>query len=561
MLKATFKSAPLILLVLTALLSSCADPEAQKAKKLSQADAHIAAGEYDTAQALLNELAAAEPDNPDILRHRIALYEAQDDAAAVAFLFQEAQRLSPDDIELLYKTYLAQEAAGQPSAQYLEQFAEVAPDAMTPTLWEKLGSTRAAAGQSQAALNAYLKAAAYDGYTPSSESAVAIGKLFLQVDNTAQAERWFNVAAESDDPNALAALFGLLEINLRNKNWPEAEIVVQQLEAQFPGAISASQWASVPDELAKWRQAQDEMRAQLAKEKAEAEAQAAEAQAKAEAEAAKAAELALAEKASTPEGSDKTENEPTQPTPSDKSEIVAELEAAEAMADMPAVEAEPNVAFNPQISIEPADPDLTFDVSFDVSFDQQSNGATVEYNVSSSETSANTDTPADSTIEAEAYQAAPPMTIEELLSEAASAEQQRDYSAAIQYYWQALGQANDRADIWSELSKAYLIDGQPKNAETAALESLRLEPSNVNSMLDYLRIAQRTKAPRDFLAELETAADRFPRNPEIALSLGRGYERIAQNNAAAARAYQRFIELAPSHPLRPEAESAIARLR
>lgn len=555
MLKATFKSAPLILLVLTALLSGCADPEAQKAKKLTQAEAHIASADYDVAQILLNELAESDPGNLDVLRSRITLYQAQGDAAAVAFLMQEAQRLAPNDIEILYKTYLAQEAAGQPSAEYLEEFARVAPDAMTPELWEKLGSDRAADGQSQAALNAYLKAAAYDGHTPASESAVAIGQLFLQVDNTAQAERWFKLAAESDDPNALAALFGLLEINLRNKNWPEAEIIVQQLEAQFPGAIGASQWAEVPDELAKWRKAQDEMRAKLEKEKADAAAKAkAEAEAKAKEAAEKEAALAAQSEEVTEIADAWSED---QPTPSDKSEVVAELEAAEAMADQPAIETEPTVEFNPDISIEPADPDLTVGVSFD----QQANGATVEYNVSSSETVANADTPADSTIEAEAYEVAPPMTVEELLTEAETAEQQRDYDAAIQYYWQALGQANDRADIWNRLSRAYVIDGQPKNAETAALESLRLDPSNVNTMLDYLRIAQRTKAPRDFLAELETAADRFPQSPEIALSLGRGYERIAKNNPAALRAYSRFIELAPSHPLRPEAESAIARLR
>lgn len=553
--KATFKSAPLILLVLTALIAGCADPEAQKAKKLSEANAYIASADYDAAQSLLNELAALDPENADILRSRIALYEAQNDTVAVAFLMQEAQRRAPDDVEILYQTYLAQEAADQPSTDYLERFAVLAPDAMTPELWEMLGSKRSAAGQSQAALNAYLKAAAYDGHTPSSGSAVAIGKLFLQVDNTAQAERWFQVAAESNDPDALAALFGLLEINLRNKNWPESELVVQQLEAQFPGAISASQWATVPDELAKWRQAQDEMRAKLEKEKADAEAKAkAEAEAKAKEDAEKAAALAAHE--SEAESTDVTATD-TNPTPSDKSEIVAELEAIEAMADIPAVEAEPNVEFNPDIAIQPADPELTIEVSFD----QEATGAQIEYNVRSSESLANEDTPADSTIEAEVYEAAPPMTIEELLAEAATAEQQRDYDAAIQYYWQALGQANDRADIWSLLSRAYLIDGQLKNAETAALESLRLDPGNVNTMLDYLRIAQRTKAPRDFLAELETAADRFPQNPEIALSLGRGYERIAQNNIAAARAYSRFIELAPSHPLRSEAESAIERLQ
>ena len=79
--------------------------------------------------------------------------------------------------------------------------------------------------------------------------------------------------------------------------------------------------------------------------------------------------------------------------------------------------------------------------------------------------------------------------------------------------------------------------------------------------LDYLRVIQRTKKPEDFLAELETAYDRFPRSPEIALSLARGYERISGNNSDAIVLYERFILLAPNHPLRSEAETSIRRLR
>lgn len=518
MLKAIFKSAPLPLLILSTLLSSCADPEAQQAKKLEQADTLIASGDFPTADRLLNELAQADPENTEILRKRISLYRAQEDVDAVAFLMQEAQRRDPKDIELLYQTYLAQEAAGVPSATYLEQFAELAPDAMTPELWEKLGQSRAAANQPQAALNAYLKASTFDGYQTSPESAAAIGELFLKVDNAAQAERWFKIAAESDDPHALRALFGLLEINLRNKNWPEAEIIIQQLEAQFPGAIAASQWADAPEQLATWREAQEKMRAALEKEKAEAEAAAQNAQAN-----------------QAPLTTDEL-NE-LSPTPSDKSEVVAELAAVEALADVPAVEADEPVEVDGALNLESADTELSFK-------DTTTGDAVI-----------------DDTVAPDAAPMAPPMTTDELLAEAAALEQQRDYKAAIQYYWRALGQSNDRTDIWNQLSSAYLIDGQLQNAETAVLESLRLDPSQVNTMLDYLRIAQRTKTPRDFLAEIETAGDRFPQNPEIALSLARAYERIARNNAAARSAYSRFIQLAPSHPLRPEAESALARLR
>ena len=120
---------------------------------------------------------------------------------------------------------------------------------------------------------------------------------------------------------------------------------------------------------------------------------------------------------------------------------------------------------------------------------------------------------------------------------------------------------NNRPDIWNLLSRAYLIDGQSENAETAALEAIRLEPDEVAYTLDYLRIAQRTKTPDQFLSHLETAYDRFPASPEITLSMARAYERIQQDRPTARRLYQRFIDIAPNHPLVPEARDALTRLR
>jgi hypothetical protein len=60
---------------------------------------------------------------------------------------------------------------------------------------------------------------------------------------------------------------------------------------------------------------------------------------------------------------------------------------------------------------------------------------------------------------------------------------------------------------------------------------------------------------------LETAFDRFPASPEITLSLARAYERISRETRIARNLYQRFIDIAPNHPLVPEARDAVARLR
>ena len=153
------------------------------------------------------------------------------------------------------------------------------------------------------------------------------------------------------------------------------------------------------------------------------------------------------------------------------------------------------------------------------------------------------------------------LSLEELLENAANATSKRNYDEAIQLYWSALGRTNERADVWNALSKVYLIDGQAKNAATTALEATRLAPENIQYLLDYLRVVQRVKKAADFIKELEIAYDRFPNSPELTLSLARGYLRVGGNDYAAGILYRRFIEMAPDHPLRPEAEAALARMR
>ena len=136
----------------------------------------------------------------------------------------------------------------------------------------------------------------------------------------------------------------------------------------------------------------------------------------------------------------------------------------------------------------------------------------------------------------------------------------RDYINSIRFYWQALGQANNNPEIWDELSGVYLLDNQLANAETTALEAIRLSPSEIKYTINYLRTAQRNKPSNQFLAELENAYDRFPKNADIALSLAT-YDKIANNTTAAGFMYNRFLEISPSHPLRAEAEAALERFR
>jgi tetratricopeptide (TPR) repeat protein len=568
MLKANFKSVFFITLISSSMwLGACSSPEEKKAAQIKDALSLSEKGSTAKALKILEELAKQYPDDIEILKLIGQIYAVDGDADMASLFLEQAYLLSPNDAELLFQTYQSLEAAKQPAEHLLEKLAEQAPEAMTPRLWTRLGQARQASMQVQPALDAYLKGIDPNKAKPAPETAAAIGQLFIKVGNLAQAESWLKMATEKDDPNALTALFGLLEINLRQKDWTDAEATIAQLDTQFPGAVEASQWKQARQELVRWRKSQDEMKDKLAKAEAEADQKAAEAEAKAVAAATEAAEVVE---------SDEDSEVGETATSKGKAQIITDMKAAEAMADAPAIEineeADPtfvqdneDIASDPSIRNEPTDPKTTFEVSSDQSPMVEESNNLVNTD-SASEPGSTPDVDAFPTSETEPSPeelrlSSPPQTIEELMAEAEAATLDRDFKAAIRKYWTAISIANNRAEVWNLLSRAYLVDSQLNNAETTALEAVRLEPRQVAYTLDYLRVAQRSQAPEDFLAELETAYARFPTSPEITLSIARGHERISRDRPTARKLYLRFIDIAPNHPLIPEARNALERLQ
>jgi len=221
MLKANFKSAFFITLVSTLiLLAGCSRPEEKKTAQIEQALTLAEQGSGAEALALLEELAAQYPNDRRVLESTGRIYSSEGDATMAAFFLEQAHLQSPDDTELLFQAYRSLEAAGQPAGHLLEKLAAQAPGTMTPDLWIRLGQIRKAGNKVQPALDAYLKGVDPDKQKPSAETAAAIGQLYVKAGNLPQAETWLEIAADNDDPNALTALFGLLEINLRQKDWP-----------------------------------------------------------------------------------------------------------------------------------------------------------------------------------------------------------------------------------------------------------------------------------------------------------------------------------------------------
>ena len=566
MLKANFKSVFFITLITTSIwLLGCSSPEEKKAARIKDALSLSEKGSNAEALKILEELATQHPDDIEILKSIGQVYSADGDASMASLFLEQAYLQSPNDTGLLFQTYQSLDAANQPAGHLLEKLAEQTPEAMTSRLWTRLGQIRQAANRLQPALDAFLKGVDPDKAKPAPETAAAIGQLFVKVGNLPQAEFWLKMAADIDNPDALTALFGLLEINLRQEDWADAEATIAQLDTQFPGAVEASQWEQARQELTRWRKSQDEIKAKLAK--TQADKKAAEAEPKAVA-----AEVEATKVLESDENSKGSETAITD----GKAQIIADMEAAEAMADAPAIESNEEtdvtlvqdnkaIASDSSITIEPADPMTTVEVSSD----QASAAEETTLAVDADTIIEPAPTPiveAFPTLEAEPEPTAlspssRPQTVEELMADAEIATLDRDFKSAIRKYWTAIGIANNRAEVWNLLSRAYLVDGQLNNAETTALEAVRLEPRQVTYTLDYLRVAQRSQAPEDFLAELETAYARFPTSPEITLSIARGHERISQDRPTARNLYLRFIDIAPNHPLIPEAQKAVARLR
>ncbi|PDH28388.1 MAG: hypothetical protein CNC89_04835 [Puniceicoccaceae bacterium MED-G31] len=483
-----------LLIISLAWLIACSNPEASREKNLLVATELKEIGDYDEALVTLENLRAQSPQDIEVLEQIGQVYLLKDDATMAALFFEQAHEQSPQDIDLLKQTIETLLTADEPAAHLLEKLVDLDSSALTSELWTKLAQHRMAEKQIQGSLQAYLKSVPEKVSETDSSTATALGRLFLLLDNPSQAEYWFINATNSENIDALDALFGLLEIKLSNSDWAQAEEVIAQLDERYPGAVDASDWAKARKQLQRWKEELATTKANLDK-------------------ANKAREDSLANVEKTPISAERSSaKDLSQANRSIKSDAIADFETMQKIANQPAIDDETTEEqrIAEQINVEFTPPKPNF---------------------------------------------------ETLISNARNAQFEGNYIKSIRFYWQALGQANNNPEIWDELSEVYLLDNQLANAETTALEAIRLSPSEIKYTINYLRVAQRNKPSNQFLAELETAYDRFPKNADIALSLARAYDKIANNSTAAGFMYNRFLEISPSHPLRAEADAALERLR
>ncbi len=151
----------------------------------------------------------------------------------------------------------------------------------------------------------------------------------------------------------------------------------------------------------------------------------------------------------------------------------------------------------------------------------------------------------------------PPPTAEGYLRQARYSLAAGDGGKAIKQYWSTLKLDDKPAEVWHELSDLLLKEEKNGLAEATAMEAVRREPQSVLYTMHYLRVAQETKNPDQFMEELIYAKKKIPGSPDITLALARGYKSIRNSYREATALYREFLEKAPNHPERSKAQTEL----
>ncbi len=247
--------------LLLLILPSCGNRPPPLEAGLAAAQEHLTAGHAGQA---INELAALKihyPRHPAVWEKLAFAYAEQEEAARAGRCFSRAAELDPAGAA--YRLYAAQSfinaaeltAAVKQYQKYLEARPEEA------GAWQALAELLEKMGRPGEAVNAWLRS---HRLRPRADTACRAGRLFLGLGNLPQARVWFQTALEADSGTAPQALLGLFETALRQKDFAEAENLVEKLETKCPGTLEGSPLASAKEDLRRWRESRNILEEKLA---------------------------------------------------------------------------------------------------------------------------------------------------------------------------------------------------------------------------------------------------------------------------------------------------------
>jgi len=244
--------------ILFVIFSGCAKKEATIEELILQAEDLQNVGQFDGAIVLLEKGLEREPNRVDLLEELAFAYSANKDPMLAAMSFMRIAELVPDQPEyLIYAANSMTEAGDAVGAvgvyeQYLTENPSDRP------VWLILAEMQKQRGNLSDSLEAFLAAEKVQG---SSEQEISIAKLFLQANNLVQAQSWFARALDGDSDFRDDSLLGLLETAFRSKRFAEADALMKQLDAEYPGIVDQSALQPVRGMLVEWSR-----RRELAKE-------------------------------------------------------------------------------------------------------------------------------------------------------------------------------------------------------------------------------------------------------------------------------------------------------
>lgn len=471
------------------IVTSCNKATVSKETLAIEASLFLENEQAELALDLLRQHSEKYPNDTEILKLTGLSYLQLNDPSAAAPYFEKALMINPSDESLLLLSFQSKKDAGLDLSQVLMQVAKKFPNQLQAADWIRLSDLFAQEEQFEEAINAQFLALGTNQLTQETPigSAFNVAQYYKNLNNTQAARPWFEHVSKSNSIEAFSAFLDLIEIYAGEENWDDLKSTIDQFNTRFPGALEASKYANI--------------------------------------------EARIPSKPII-------ETEKMAPTTAVTKNSINEIQDLETLANQIAesitdLENEADTLYaeyNPEIQIQPADPDL----------------------------SAVTPDVAPSEIE-EPFIPLSPSEIEIMIIKANNALLANDLDTAIQLYQNILKSDPSRHSIWNRLSQTQQSNNELKAASDSALEAIKLSPDTINYTLNYLQIAGQTKPGKQVLFDLISASERFPNSPEITLSLARAYDRI-RSSFKAIELYKKFITLAPNHSLRPEAESAIARL-
>lgn len=252
--------ARLIFVALAVTLASCA-PEPTPEPGLEEAERQMEAGNPAVAADLLEQLRQEFPDTPRILEALAFAYAEAGDRSLAAHFFTEFARTAPQRQGfLLFAAQLLQEEGRLDEAadRYEEYLDQKEDDA---TAWKSVGEVYELRGTPLEAIRAYTRS--YN-LREDPSLAVTIGTLFFERANFAQAQSWWDIGRESDEPQERrTALAGLARVAVVQRNFPAAEAFLDELGQHFPETLEEPGLRNLQRQLAEWRQRQDALAATL----------------------------------------------------------------------------------------------------------------------------------------------------------------------------------------------------------------------------------------------------------------------------------------------------------